>query len=83
MTNPNNCDTCDYKQMRAIDQDDKQHCYMFYASPEEQCMQHTGHKKADNEIEYAFNAMGLLKPDGGIDLFALAQRAKPFNKDPL
>jgi hypothetical protein len=43
MTNPNNCDTCDYKQMRETGQDDKQHCYMFYDSPDEQCMQHTGH----------------------------------------
>jgi hypothetical protein len=50
MTNPNNCDTCDYKQMREIGSDAKQHCYMFYDSPDEQCMQHTGHREHDRKL---------------------------------
>jgi hypothetical protein len=47
MTNPNNCDTCDYKAMKGSEHDPKQHCYMFYDTPNEQCMQHTGHRKED------------------------------------
>lgn len=50
MTNPNNCDTCDYKKMRETGSDAKQHCYMFYYSPTEQCMQHTGRREHDVDL---------------------------------
>lgn len=42
MTNPNNCDTCNYKKMRSAGDTSEQHCYMFQDAPTEQCMQHTG-----------------------------------------
>jgi hypothetical protein len=62
MTNPNNCDTCDYKQMRGSEHDDKQHCYMFYDSPVEQCMQHTGHRVADTNLTNALRDFVKFMP---------------------
>lgn len=37
MSNPNNCESCQYKQMPHTG-----HCYMFRDEPTEVCMQHTG-----------------------------------------
>jgi len=43
--NPNNCATCEHKNMKSPDQaDDDGHCYMFRDEPTEICMQHTGRK---------------------------------------
>ena len=38
LTNPNNCETCDYMKMG----DGDGHCYMFKDAPTEECLQHTG-----------------------------------------
>ncbi len=52
MTNPNNCDTCNYKKMRSAGDTSEQHCYMFQDSPDEQCMQHTAHHASIGHIAY-------------------------------
>lgn len=41
-TNPNNCKTCKYKNMRSADGSKSGWCYMFSDKPTEVCMQHTG-----------------------------------------
>lgn len=48
MTNPNNCETCEYKTLKASDQTDG-HCYMFREEPTDTCMQHTGRRAAANK----------------------------------
>lgn len=50
MANPNNCSTCDYKEMRGSEHDPTLHCYMFRDEPDEQCMQHTGHREHDLKL---------------------------------
>lgn len=49
MSNPNNCATCDYKQIP-----DGGHCYMFRDEPTDVCMQHTGRR---------ISALDLLPPE--------------------
>lgn len=73
MSNPNNCETCDYKHMKGPDDKPDQHCYMFQDVPNEQCMQHTGHKKYAEEMRAAFP--GIFRHDGSIDIIAVATRA--------
>lgn len=53
MSNPNNCETCDYRHLGKAQFEPGQHCYMFRGEPDEQCMQHTGHKKAMEDLEVA------------------------------
>lgn len=46
-TNPNNCTTCDYKDIKSAGQaaGDSGHCYMFRDAPTNVCGVHTGNKK--------------------------------------
>lgn len=39
MSNPNNCEACEYK---AMNDGEDGHCYMFKNEPTEVCMRHTG-----------------------------------------
>lgn len=39
MSNPNNCQTCDYKHMETPE---GAHCYMYRHSPTQACPTHTG-----------------------------------------
>lgn len=58
MGNPNNCATCDYKEMKGSDHvDGELHCYMFRDEPTEVCMQHTYRKKNLGEFH---NALSLI-----------------------
>jgi hypothetical protein len=47
MANPNNCSTCEHKQ---INEDNELWCYMFKEEPKEQCMQHTGNHAAFDKL---------------------------------
>ena len=44
MPNPNNCQTCGYKNVTVDGKPVEGHCYMFSDEPDEVCMQHT-HRK--------------------------------------
>ena len=48
MSNPNRCETCDYKQMH--DGHEEGHCYMFRFEPVSVCMQHTSRKNNDKNL---------------------------------
>lgn len=48
--NPNNCETCDYKQMEYEGMEGK-HCYMFAEVPDDVCMQHTARTENCREID--------------------------------
>ncbi|HET8694998.1 MAG TPA: hypothetical protein VFM33_10060 [Aquabacterium sp.] len=37
MSNPNNCETCDYRKL----QEPGMHCYMFREEPKAVCMKHS------------------------------------------
>lgn len=49
MSNPNRCETCDYKKMHA-GQEEEGHCYMFRYEPHSVCMQHTVRKNQDRDL---------------------------------
>lgn len=53
MSNPNNCETCDYRHMKGPDDNPGQHCYMFQDTPTEVCMQHTTRSRSFGECAYA------------------------------
>jgi hypothetical protein len=51
-SNPNNCTTCDYKNINIKQLEaDKAHCYMFREEPTEVCRQHTGNSKVFFGVE--------------------------------
>jgi hypothetical protein len=82
LTNPNNCETCDYK---AMDYGDG-HCYMFKDAPTEVCMQHSARVNAivDSMPNTAFPAAGTNR--GTIDLqagYAIARNAIMESEDEL
>jgi hypothetical protein len=47
MKNPNNCATCEHKEVEHGDG----WCYMFREEPEEVCMQHTPMIDLESELE--------------------------------
>jgi hypothetical protein len=64
MTNPNNCTTCEYKQMKEVGQQPDQFCYMFQDAPQEQCMQHTGYKEEDAKLMSSLATLAALAEKG-------------------
>ena len=52
MSNPMNCETCDYKHFNKKQLEaDNAHCYMFREAPTEICRVHTGFKELSPLIE--------------------------------
>lgn len=62
VVNPNNCETCKYKQMN---DDPELHCYMFKDEPTEVCMQHSG-----REFPTEFPPMQMLEISTDVSEFA-------------
>lgn len=56
--NPNNCKTCDYKQL--IDSREKGHCYMFRDMPTDVCMAHTG-RHPTTLVEQILRAQQIIR----------------------
>jgi hypothetical protein len=49
MSNPNNCQTCDYTKLNG---NREGHCYMFSDEPTDVCIQHTGRAKVPPLVQW-------------------------------
>lgn len=57
--NPNNCSTCDYKQMN---DDPTLHCYMWKDAPDDVCLQHSARRKLGFDLLMAVAKYGHKEP---------------------